>query len=158
MGACRWSARCRPRGPKAISQCGWDGEFIGSTGYLTRSMDGAMLCWGRIRGSEKRQLVSRNHAHRQPGAVRAMNTSASEVVNMADEHEPKSSPTIVRFPQSRTRIGPREPAKDLGLSVLSQQVGSSGRSAKGHWCSVCKGIWYSYFLESECPVCGNRHG
>ena len=65
---------------------------------------------------------------------------------------------VVRFPQSRTRPGPAEPAPNLGLTPLSRTVGSSGRAAKGHWCSRCRGIWYSYFLEAECPVCGNRHG
>ena len=75
-----------------------------------------------------------------------------------DTKASKRSADVVRFPQSRARIGPLEPAKDLGLSALSRQVGASTRTAKGHWCSDCKGIWYSYFLESECPVCGNRHG
>lgn len=65
---------------------------------------------------------------------------------------------VVRFPQSRTRPGPAEPARNLGLTPLSRTVGSSGRAAKGHWCSRCRGIWYSYFLEAECPVCGNRQG
>lgn len=67
-------------------------------------------------------------------------------------------PGVLRFPQSRVRMGGGKPPRDLGLSKLSKEVGSSGRSAKGHWCSHCRGIWYSYFLESECPVCGNRHG
>lgn len=66
---------------------------------------------------------------------------------------------IVRFPQSRVPGSSKNrPAKDLGLTPLSQQVSATGRSAKGHWCSRCQGIWWSYFLESECPVCGNRHG
>ncbi len=77
---------------------------------------------------------------------------------MSDDDDTGDARKVLRFPQSRTRIGTGEPVKDLGLSALSRQVGSSGRSAKGHWCSYCKGIWYSYFLESECPVCGNRHG
>ena len=65
---------------------------------------------------------------------------------------------ILRFPQTRVRMKSSGPINDLGLSKLSQQVGSSGRSARGHWCSYCQGIWYSYFLEVECPKCGNRHG
>lgn len=72
---------------------------------------------------------------------------------MSDE-----DPRVVRFPFSRVRAATGEPAKDLGLTPLSHQINSTGRSAKGHWCSRCRGIWWSYFLESECPVCGNRHG
>lgn len=70
----------------------------------------------------------------------------------------EDDPRVVRFPFSRLRPGGNEPAKDLGLTPLSRQIDATGRSAKGHWCSRCKGIWWSYFLESECPVCGNRHG
>ena len=66
---------------------------------------------------------------------------------------------VIPFPQSRVAGRSKSrPAKDLGLTPLSRQVESSGRNAKGHWCSRCRGIWWSYFLESECPVCGNRHG
>lgn len=74
-----------------------------------------------------------------------------------DESSPAGS-DVVPFPQSRVRMGSGKPPRNLGLSKLSREVGSSGRSARGHWCSHCQGIWYSYFLESECPVCGNRHG
>jgi uncharacterized Zn finger protein (UPF0148 family) len=28
----------------------------------------------------------------------------------------------------------------------------------GHWCSRCRGVWFGYALEVECPRCGNRHG
>ena len=48
---------------------------------------------------------------------------------------------ILRFPQTRVRMKSSGPINDLGLSKLSQQVGSSGRSARGHWCSRCQGIW-----------------
>ena len=66
---------------------------------------------------------------------------------------------VVRFPQSRVSGSSKNRrARDLGLTPLSRQIESSGRSAKGHWCSRCQGIWWSYFLEAECPVCGNRHG
>jgi hypothetical protein len=65
---------------------------------------------------------------------------------------------VIRFPFSRVRTKDEAPITDLGLTPLSRQIGSPGRSAMGHWCSRCKGIWYSYFLESECPSCGNRHG
>jgi hypothetical protein len=65
---------------------------------------------------------------------------------------------VIPFPFSKVQSGGKKPARDLGLTPLSRQIGSSGRSAKGHWCSRCRGIWYSYFLEAECPACGNRHG
>ena len=77
---------------------------------------------------------------------------------MADDTPQGPASNVTRFPQSRTRVGSGKPVKNLGLTALSKQAGSSGRAAMGHWCSRCEGIWYSYFLEAECPVCGNRHG
>jgi hypothetical protein len=68
-------------------------------------------------------------------------------------------PRVVGFPFSRSGVGRSDaPVRDLGLTPLSRHVGGSGRSPKGHWCSRCQGVWWSYFLEAECPVCGNRHG
>lgn len=66
---------------------------------------------------------------------------------------------IVGFPQSRVR--PRGAAgayKDLGDSVMVTAYGQPARQATGHWCSRCKGIWFGYLLEVECPVCGSRDG
>ncbi|GMG81489.1 hypothetical protein LNKW23_07020 [Paralimibaculum aggregatum] len=77
---------------------------------------------------------------------------------MTESDDDAEGGRVLRFPQSRTRIGPREPARDLGLSALTRLAGADARSARGHWCSRCRGIWYSCFLEAECPVCGNRHG
>ncbi|HFD10975.1 MAG TPA: hypothetical protein ENJ32_00690 [Crenotrichaceae bacterium] len=66
---------------------------------------------------------------------------------------------IIRFPVSRTRPkGCQCNFKELGYSSLSQRPGISRSSLKGHWCSQCKGIWYGFSGEVECPVCGNRQG
>lgn len=63
------------------------------------------------------------------------------------------------FPFARSGVGKRRaPFRDLGLTPLSRRAGDDGRNPKGHWCSRCKGVWWSFFLETECPVCGNRHG
>lgn len=64
---------------------------------------------------------------------------------------------LVQFPFSRSGLSKRaQPTRNLGLTNLSQSVNPSGKGAKGHWCKDCKGIWYTYFLEVECPVCGRR--
>lgn len=65
---------------------------------------------------------------------------------------------VIPMPFSRRYPTSGAVTKDLGLTPLSRQIEATGRGAKGHWCSHCRGIWYSYFLEAECPVCGNRHG
>ena len=66
--------------------------------------------------------------------------------------------SVVQMPFSRRYPSKTPDLKDLGLTELSKKVDATGRGAKGHYCSRCRGIWYSYFLEAECPVCGNRHG
>lgn len=48
--------------------------------------------------------------------------------------------------------------KDLGTTPLAQQLGLSDEQLNGHWCSRCRGIWFGYTLETQCPVCGNRRG
>lgn len=48
--------------------------------------------------------------------------------------------------------------KDLGITPLARQLGLSMEQTNGHWCSRCKGIWFGYTLEAQCPVCGNRNG
>lgn len=69
-----------------------------------------------------------------------------------------SSPSIISFPQSRTKPKTSQPeSRELSLSKLAQKL-NAGASLKGHWCSQCKGIWYGYGGECECPVCGNRNG
>lgn len=47
---------------------------------------------------------------------------------------------------------------DLGITPLAKQLGLTPEQTNGHWCSRCRGIWFGYTLEAECPVCGNRHG
>lgn len=79
------------------------------------------------------------------------------------------SENIVNFPFSKTRPASKEKVaykgrsvKDLGLTDLSQALqngtNSINKSPKGRWCSNCKGIWYTYFFEVQCPKCGNRKG
>ena len=69
------------------------------------------------------------------------------------------SSDVIRFPYSRVSGSSRNrTVKDLGLTPLAQSIDPAGNGATGHWCSQCKGIWYGYFLETECPVCGNRQG
>jgi hypothetical protein len=65
---------------------------------------------------------------------------------------------IIGFPQSRVTPGPAGPMLDLGLTPLSKSAPMQARAPLGHWCSFCRGVWYSYFLEAQCPRCGNRHG
>ena len=48
--------------------------------------------------------------------------------------------------------------KDLGTTKLARQLGLTDEQTNGHWCSRCRGIWFGYTLEAECPICGNRHG
>lgn len=48
--------------------------------------------------------------------------------------------------------------RDLGVTPLVRQLGLKPEQTNGHWCSRCAGIWFGYTLETECPVCGNRHG
>ena len=73
---------------------------------------------------------------------------------MAENDE---DPALVQFPFSRSGLSKSQQAsKNLGLTELSKAANSTGKGAKGHWCKNCKGIWYSYFFEAECPVCGSR--
>lgn len=75
------------------------------------------------------------------------------------EQSTKNDQSIVKFPQSRTQPKASKPeTRDLGLSKLAQQLGCVKSGLRGHWCSLCKGIWYSCSYECECPVCGNRNG
>ena len=70
-----------------------------------------------------------------------------------------SSSTLIDFPQSRTKPKQsKDEVRDLGISKLAKQLGGVQPNLKGHWCSCCKGIWYGYVGECECPVCGNRNG
>jgi hypothetical protein len=78
---------------------------------------------------------------------------------MPDSDDEERRAAIIRFPQSRVLpTGHGRPARELGRSLLAQQLGAPIEQATGHWCSRCRGIWYGYLLEVACPVCGNRHG
>jgi hypothetical protein len=71
--------------------------------------------------------------------------------------EPDDPEGVIPFPFSRSGVSKHKDApRNLGLTKMSASVKSSGRGAKGHWCSSCKGIWYTHFFEVECPVCGKR--
>ncbi|HMS44030.1 MAG TPA: hypothetical protein PKE69_27635 [Pyrinomonadaceae bacterium] len=48
--------------------------------------------------------------------------------------------------------------RDLGITKLAKQLKLKPEQTNGHWCSRCHGIWFGYTLETQCPVCGNRHG
>ena len=65
---------------------------------------------------------------------------------------------VVRFPQSRVRPSGRAGYTDLGLGRMARELGMDREQLSGHWCSRCRGIWFGYLLEVECPVCGNRQG
>jgi hypothetical protein len=67
---------------------------------------------------------------------------------------------VLAFPQSRVtppRSAPK-PFKDLGTSKMCQALGMPKEQTTGHWCSNCKGIWFGYLLEVECPICNSRDG
>ena len=81
------------------------------------------------------------------------------IVTDQDEKDKSSSKLVVGFPQSRTRAKTTiDGVRELGISKLAQQLGCVQPNLKGHWCSRCKGIWYGYVGECECPLCGNRNG
>jgi hypothetical protein len=77
---------------------------------------------------------------------------------MADD-DPDKPAAVLKFPHSRT------PPKsspggfvDLGIGAMARHLGMRRQSMTGHWCSRCRGVWFGYALEVECPRCGNRHG
>ncbi len=70
----------------------------------------------------------------------------------SDDGEQDAAADVVEFPRERVR------PTELGVTRLCQMLGGGGGEMTGHWCSHCRGIWYGFKLEAECPVCGNRHG
>lgn len=71
--------------------------------------------------------------------------------------EPPERSVIVPFPGPRARPAKApEAARNLGLTALSKTLGPVAISPKGHWCDRCEGIWYSFFGEARCPVCGGK--
>jgi hypothetical protein len=70
--------------------------------------------------------------------------------------QPEDS-VVVPFPGPRVRPDKAKARpRNLGLTPLSKAAGPVAVSARGHWCDRCEGIWYSYFGEGRCPVCGGR--
>ena len=66
---------------------------------------------------------------------------------------------LLRFPFSRTRPAATAGGyADLGAGPMARRLGMRESQMTGHWCSRCRGIWFGYALEVECPQCGNRHG
>lgn len=63
-------------------------------------------------------------------------------------------PVVIPFPGPRPRTA--KALRDLGLTALSQSLGPVEVSPRGHWCDHCEGVWYSYFAEARCPVCGGK--
>ncbi|MAT51026.1 MAG: hypothetical protein CME32_19200 [Gimesia sp.] len=77
----------------------------------------------------------------------------------SNDDDNANSTEVVRFPHSRTRpASSQDGIRELGNSKMAQQLGRVQPNLKGHWCSRCKGIWYGFVGECECPVCGNRNG
>ena len=67
------------------------------------------------------------------------------------------TPVVIPFPVVQSdRLKVRGPVRNLGFTPLSAALGPNARSARGHWCDHCEGIWYSYLPEVECPACGRR--
>jgi len=78
---------------------------------------------------------------------------------MSKEKNKNNSNNVVNFPQSRTKPkGAQANFKYLGLSKFAQKYEKDKPGLKGHWCSRCKGVWYGFVGECECPQCGNRNG
>ncbi len=66
---------------------------------------------------------------------------------------------LLGFPYSR--VSPASSTakfKNLGTGKMADSLGAAKEQQSGHWCSCCKGIWFGYLLEVECPKCGNRQG
>lgn len=66
---------------------------------------------------------------------------------------------VMAFPHSKVRPAGREAGfNNLGRGKMSLTLGVAMEQQSGHWCGRCKGIWFGYLLEVECPKCGNRQG
>ncbi len=75
----------------------------------------------------------------------------------SDRDNPRDN--TVQFPTSRTTPArTRGGFVELGITPLATLLGLQEWQLNGHWCSRCRGIWYGYTLEAQCPRCGNRHG
>lgn len=71
----------------------------------------------------------------------------------------KSGDEATPFPYSRAAPSATQGGfRDLGFTPLALQLGLTTEQTNGHWCSRCRGIWFGYILEVECPVCRYRNG
>jgi hypothetical protein len=71
---------------------------------------------------------------------------------------PEEASRVVQFHHSRVAPPRSKDARELGVTLLAQQLRLETEHLTGHWCSRCVGIWYGTALEVECPVCGGRRG
>lgn len=66
---------------------------------------------------------------------------------------------LLQFPYSRVPpVSTPGGFRNLGVTALVRSLKLSEEQTSGHWCSRCAGIWFGMPLETQCPVCGNRHG
>lgn len=66
---------------------------------------------------------------------------------------------VTPFPYSKIPGRNRNhPVKELGKSPMLLAVSGKSSHATGHWCSLCRGVWFGLRSEVECPVCANRQG
>ena len=71
----------------------------------------------------------------------------------------QTSENVIAFPHSRVSPAPAGGGyKELGMGKMAETLGAAVEQQSGHWCSRCKGIWFGFLLEVECPKCGNRQG
>jgi hypothetical protein len=85
--------------------------------------------------------------------------SRGEDAPMGEQDENEKEAEVLRFPLSRaTPSGSAGGFLDLGVGALARQLGMRKGQMTGHWCSRCRGVWFGYALEVECPCCGNRRG
>jgi len=77
----------------------------------------------------------------------------------AESIAPASNAGVLSFPHSKVLPSPRgKKFTYLGIGKMAEVLGAAKEQQSGHWCSRCKGIWFGYLLEVECPKCGNRQG
>lgn len=76
-----------------------------------------------------------------------------------DGEASKEEAHVVKFPASRISP-PHTPDgfTNIGIGKMALYLNMRESQMTGHWCSRCRGIWFGYAFEVECPACGNRHG
>lgn len=79
---------------------------------------------------------------------------------MAEDGEgsDKDAAHVLKFPASRTNPPGSGGFTNIGTGAMARALGMREGQMTGHWCSRCRGIWFGYAFEVECPCCGNRHG